>query len=54
MSGVLGFIAQCQTCPQKAVVDTQPPEGGWVCPRCSDARGFGDVDIAQAEPGAHR
>lgn len=50
MSGILGFIAQCEICPQRAVVDTQPLPG-WVCPRCAAVAGaFGDVDVAQAEP----
>lgn len=46
---VLGFIAQCSVCPQRAVVDTQP-SGDWTCPRCAEVTGgFGDVDVAQAE-----
>ncbi|SCX34500.1 hypothetical protein [Mycolicibacterium fluoranthenivorans] len=36
---VLGFIVQCEICPQQAVVDTQPSEGGWVCPRCTEVTG---------------
>lgn len=47
---VLGFLVQCATCPQRAVVDNQPAQD-WVCPRCSEVvGGFGDVDVAQAEP----
>lgn len=52
MTELLGFIAQCAICPQRAVVATQPTSG-WVCPRCAGAvdesAGFGDVDVAQAE-----
>ncbi len=32
---ILGFIAQCSVCPQRAVVDVQPVDG-WVCPRCAE------------------
>jgi hypothetical protein len=32
MTGVMGFIAQCEVCPQKAILIDQPD--GWVCPRC--------------------
>lgn len=53
MSELLGFIAQCAVCPQRAVVATQPTSG-WVCPRCAgvvdEGAGFGDVDVSQAEP----
>jgi hypothetical protein len=46
---LLGFIVQCEVCPQQAVVATQP-EPGWLCPRCAEvAGGFGDVDVAQGE-----
>lgn len=30
---VIGFIAQCATCPQRAVLRLQPVTG-WQCPRC--------------------
>lgn len=50
MSAVLGFQVQCSICPQKALVDEQP-DGAWTCPRCAEvAGGFGDIDVAQAEP----
>lgn len=62
----IGFIAQCATCPQRAVLHIQVP-GDWHCPRCNEpadpfvgalqeiqkinARaGFGDVDVDQGEP----
>lgn len=59
---ILGFLVQCD-CGQQALVATQP-EKGWVCPRCTEIRcdipakdfqpnvtpGFGDIDIAAAEP----
>lgn len=32
---VLGFLVQCNICPQQAIVATQPAEG-WVCPRCAE------------------
>jgi hypothetical protein len=35
MTAVLGFIAQCDVCPQKAIVSEQP-SSGWVCPRCAE------------------
>lgn len=34
-AAVLGFLVQCNICPQQAIVDTQPAEG-WVCPRCAE------------------
>ena len=43
-SGALGFLVQCDVCPQRAVVATQPPEGGWVCPRCADVTGSTAAD----------
>jgi hypothetical protein len=47
---VLGFLAQCNVCPQQAMLATQPDKG-WVCPRCAEVSGgFGDIDVAQAEP----
>lgn len=47
---VLGFLVQCQICPQQALVDAQP-DGDWTCPRCAEVTGgFGDIDVAQAEP----
>lgn len=47
---ILGWIAQCD-CGQQALVATQP-SGDWVCPRCAANMrgGFGDVDVAAAEP----
>lgn len=47
---ILGFLAQCD-CGQQALVATQP-SGDWVCPRCAANMrgGFGDVDVAAAEP----
>lgn len=68
MTAVLGFIAQCAVCPQRALLDAQP-DGDWMCPRCTEVAepvripdeyaikprfvpppGFGDIDVAQAEP----
>ena len=47
---IIGFHVQCNVCPQKALVDEQP-DGDWTCPRCAEVTGgFGDVDVAQAEP----
>lgn len=47
---VLGWIVQCAVCPQRALVAAQP-DGDWTCPRCAEVTGgFGDVDLAQAEP----
>lgn len=31
----MGFLAQCEICPQKAILTDQPD--GWVCPRCVEA-----------------
>ncbi|MCK0174777.1 hypothetical protein [Mycolicibacterium sp. F2034L] len=58
---VMGFVAQCSICPQKAVLTEQAVD--WVCPRCADAfghgvdcglgqpaPGFGDITIDRAEP----
>jgi hypothetical protein len=33
---VLGFIAECETCPQKAILQAQP-DASWICPRCLEA-----------------
>lgn len=53
MTHVLGFHVQCAVCPQRAFVATQPDKD-WICPRCQDlSPGFGDVDVAQAEPYQH-
>lgn len=50
VSPVLGFIVQCVVCPQQALVDEQL-DGDWTCPRCAEVTGgFGDIDVAQAEP----
>ena len=47
---VLAFLVQCAICPQQALVDAQPV-GDWTCPRCAEVTGgFGDIDVAQAEP----
>lgn len=35
LPAVLGFIAQCEICPQKALLSEQPAES-WVCPRCAE------------------
>lgn len=35
MTAVWGFIAQCEICPQKAILGEQPDEP-WVCPRCAE------------------
>lgn len=32
---VLGFLVQCETCPQKALIATQVDT--WQCPRCTAA-----------------
>ncbi|MGA5467155.1 hypothetical protein [Mycobacterium sp. NPDC050041] len=51
MTNAVGFIVQCEVCPQKAILAEQPqqPGRGYLCPRCL-ASGFGDVDVAAAEP----
>ena len=35
MTAVWGFIAQCEICPQKAILGEQPAEP-WICPRCAE------------------
>jgi len=47
MTTVLGFIVQCQICPQRAMVDTQPEEG-WVCPRCEEVTEPHDAEPARS------
>lgn len=41
-SPVIGFITQCEVCPQRALLAVQTV--GWVCPRCTDAFGHGTAD----------
>ncbi|MBU8833629.1 hypothetical protein [Mycolicibacterium goodii] len=36
MTGIIGFIAQCAVCPQRAVLTDQPDPDGWLCPRCAE------------------
>lgn len=31
----IGYLAQCQTCPQRAVLHLQPA-ADWTCPRCTE------------------
>lgn len=52
---VIGYLAQCAICPQRALLTVQLDD--WVCPRCAEVvptianePGFGDVDVAAAEP----
>lgn len=48
---VIGYISQCDICPQKVIILAPRPSGGqFVCPRCREVTGWGDVDVAQAEP----
>lgn len=42
MTGVMGFVAQCEVCPQKAILTDQV--ASWVCPRCAEV-----ADRAEAE-----
>lgn len=52
---VLGFISQCAICPQTALTRNQYPKAArFICPRCREVVGWGDVDVAQAEPTAFR
>ncbi|MCV7065627.1 hypothetical protein H7H51_07695 [Mycolicibacterium farcinogenes] len=47
----LFYIVQCSVCPQRAALAARPDPSGWTCPRCAEVTGgFGDVDVAQAEP----
>lgn len=46
---VLGYISQCDLCGQRAL--TRNPHGDkFTCSRCREVTGWGDVDIALAEP----
>lgn len=50
---VLGYISQCGICPQKVIIRApRPSSGQFICPRCREVTGWGDVDVAQAEPAA--
>lgn len=51
---IIGYISQCAICPQTALTRTQHPKGGFICPRCREVVGWGDVDVAQAEPSVTR
>ena len=41
---VLGFIVQCEVCPQQALLDGYME--GWLCPRCAEVAS--DVPVAEA------
>lgn len=48
---VLGYIQACEVCGQRALTRTAHPRANpFVCPRCLEVTGWGDVDVAQAEP----
>ncbi|MDQ2628394.1 MAG: hypothetical protein M3Y90_15550 [Actinomycetota bacterium] len=48
---VLGYISQCGLCGQRALTRTAHlAVDRFVCPRCREVTGWGDVDVAQAEP----
>lgn len=52
---VLGYISQCTICPQKALTRTaHPADAPFICDRCRQVTGWGDVDVAQAEPSVTR
>lgn len=49
---VLGYLCHCDICGQRALTRSQhtPTRNPFVCPRCREVTGWGDVDVAQAEP----
>lgn len=52
---VLGYISQCTICPQKALTrHPHPADAPFICDRCRAVTGWGDVDVAQAEPSVTR
>lgn len=49
---VIGYLCHCDVCGQRVLTRTQYTHAApFVCPRCREANGWGDVDVAQAEPG---
>lgn len=48
---IIGYLCQCEWCGQRALTRAQHPSESdpFMCPACR-AAGWGDVDIAQAEP----
>ncbi|MCV7358510.1 hypothetical protein [Mycolicibacterium fluoranthenivorans] len=46
---VLGFLVQCEICPQRAMVAAQPSEDGWVCPRCTEVTGPSPDPASEAD-----
>lgn len=49
---ILGFLVQCETCPQIAIVATQPSPG-WLCPRCAEVVEEPEQPIGERPDVAH-
>lgn len=46
---VIGYVSACDVCGQR-VLTRSHPSADFTCPACREAMGWGDVDVAQAEP----
>lgn len=50
-SDVIGYMSACDVCGQRVLTRSQHRGAdGFTCAACREAMGWGDVDVAQAEP----
>lgn len=48
---VIGYLSTCDVCGQRALTRRQHRGGDdFTCAACREVTGWGDVDVAQAEP----
>ncbi len=47
---VIGYLSACNVCGQRVLTRGQHGFDEFTCAACRGAMGWGDVDVAQAEP----